>query len=47
MSDIGYKKPPEAKQYKPGQSGNPKGKKKGLKSLKAMVVPSIYPIRTY
>jgi hypothetical protein len=24
-SDIGYKKPPEETQFKPGQSGNPKG----------------------
>ncbi|MBV1901270.1 MAG: hypothetical protein KUG56_06315, partial [Kordiimonadaceae bacterium] len=31
---IGYKKPPKANQFKPGQSGNPKGRPKGTKNLK-------------
>ena len=37
MSDdyeIGYGKPPKASQFKPGQSGNPKGRPKGAKNLK-------------
>lgn len=32
--DVGYKKPPKRSQFKPGQSGNPKGKPKGAKGLK-------------
>jgi Family of unknown function (DUF5681) len=32
---IGYKKPPLKGQFKKGQSGNPKGKPKGSKSIKA------------
>lgn len=30
--DVGYGKPPRANQFKPGQSGNPKGRPKGAKS---------------
>jgi hypothetical protein len=33
--DIGYGKPPRHTQFKPGQSGNPKGKPRGAKGLKA------------
>tara|TARA_R110001592_G_scaffold222022_1_gene477042 strand:- start:5197 stop:5595 length:399 start_codon:yes stop_codon:yes gene_type:complete len=31
---VGYGKPPAATQFKPGQSGNPKGRPKGTKNLK-------------
>jgi hypothetical protein len=31
---IGYGKPPKKSQYKPGQSGNPKGRPKGAGSFK-------------
>ena len=33
--EIGYGKPPKASQFKPGQSGNPKGRRKGAKGLKS------------
>ena len=35
---VGYGKPPKATQWKQGQSGNPKGKKTGTKSLKTVVL---------
>jgi hypothetical protein len=31
--DIGYRKPPEATRFKPGKSGNPKGRPKGSLNL--------------
>jgi len=31
--DIGYKKPPKKHQFKPGQSGNPKGRAKGARNI--------------
>lgn len=33
--DVGYKRPPRRSQFKPGQSGNPSGKAKGLRSMAA------------
>jgi hypothetical protein len=30
---IGYRKPPKKTQFKPGQSGNPKGRPKGARNL--------------
>lgn len=32
--EIGYKKPPKSGQFKPGQSGNKKGRPKGSKNFK-------------
>lgn len=34
--EIGYKKPPKHAQFQPGQSGNPKGRKKGAKGMKTL-----------
>jgi hypothetical protein len=31
--DVGYRRPPRSGQFKKGQSGNPKGRRKGAKSL--------------
>lgn len=32
--EVGYGKPPQSSQFKPGQSGNPKGRRKGARSFK-------------
>jgi hypothetical protein len=32
--EVGYGKPPKAHQFKKGQTGNPKGRRKGSKNLK-------------
>lgn len=41
--DIGYKKPPTGKRFKPGQSGNPKGRPKGARNKSD--VPSEHSLR--
>lgn len=35
--EVGYKKPPKQTQFKPGQSGNPKGRPKGSRSMSKIV----------
>jgi hypothetical protein len=39
---LGYGRPPKATQFKPGQSGNPKGRRKGSRSLRAELVGIIH-----
>jgi hypothetical protein len=31
---VGYKRPPKANQFRPGQSGNPNGRPKGVRNFK-------------
>ena len=35
--DVGYKKPPVETQFKPGQSGNPKGRPKRSRNMKLLL----------
>lgn len=35
--EVGYKKPPKRTQFKPGQSGNAKGRPKGSKSIQVLI----------
>jgi hypothetical protein len=35
--EVGYRRPPRHSRFKPGQSGNPKGRPKGSKSLKTLL----------
>jgi hypothetical protein len=47
--NIGYKNPPKHSQFKPGRSGNPKGRPKGAKGLKTIVrdmMTTKVPVRT-
>jgi hypothetical protein len=36
-SAVGYGRPPVTSRFKPGKSGNPKGRPKGTKNLKALI----------
>jgi len=38
---VGYQKPPERTRFKKGQSGNPKGRTKKLKSFMALLVSAL------
>lgn len=40
--EVGYRKPPKANQFKPGQSGNKKGRPKGRKNLRTIVDDTLY-----
>ncbi len=34
---VGYRRPPRATQFRPGKSGNPKGRPKGTKNLSTLI----------
>ena len=34
---VGYGRPPKAMQFKPGQSGNPRGRRKGARNVRTVV----------
>ena len=44
--DIGYGKPPKAGRFKPGQSGNPKGRPKGSKSFSTVLMNELHELLT-
>ena len=39
--EVGYCKPPRHTQFKPGQSGNPRGRPKGTKNLKTDLIEEL------
>ncbi len=39
--EVGYGRPPKRNQFKPGQSGNPRGRPKGTKNLKTDLVEEL------
>lgn len=39
--DVGFKKPPRQHQFQPGQSGNPKGRRKGTNNFKTDLVEEL------
>ena len=39
--DVGYGKPPAATRFQPGQSGNPKGRPKGSKSVRQILLQAL------
>jgi hypothetical protein len=39
---VGYGRPPKTTQFKPGQSGNPKGRPKGSRSARAELIEIIF-----
>jgi hypothetical protein len=44
--DIGYAKPPKQSQFKPGQSGNPSGRPKGLPNFQTELLAELAELTT-
>ncbi len=40
--DVGYGRPPKRSRFKPGQSGNPKGRPKGRKNIRTIFEETLY-----
>ncbi|GEP06686.1 DUF5681 domain-containing protein [Methylobacterium oxalidis] len=40
--EVGYGKPPRHTRFKPGQSGNPKGRSKGARNVKAILGEELF-----
>jgi len=40
--DVGFGKPPASKQFKKGQSGNPRGRRKGSRNLKTDLLEELH-----
>lgn len=40
-NEVGYGKPPKTSQFKPGQSGNPKGRPKGARNLDTLMAEEL------
>jgi len=40
--EVGYGRPPRQSQFKPGQSGNPKGRPKGQKNVATILQETLY-----
>ena len=40
--EVGYGKPPTHTRFKPGQSGNPKGRRKGVRNLKSVLEEELF-----
>jgi hypothetical protein len=40
--EVGYRRPPVAKRFKPGQTGNPRGKPRGDRSVKTILRTTLH-----
>lgn len=40
-NDVGYRKPPRSTRFKPGESGNPKGRPKGAKNFATVIAQEL------